>query len=323
MTGQVHIEGQLQRKMEFNSPGNQSRDRSWKRFYFIVRGTSLLLYRFDPHRFPLKFETGPAVQSVTEAESQEYLHVHVPGEKKAPITIAGAAGGAVVINGAPRAEGADAANARRGAEADHSRRSSTSTSTDADSPARSTGSRATDTPRRMSDASGTTGTTVDTSASEKDPAIFPNTGRHRASSVPNSGPSTSTQSQSTSLASHFQQNQLVKQYTLQNAESGLAADYTKRRNVVRVRAEGEQFLLQTDSARDVVDWIEVSINRVCLPRILILSRPCKPPRMLLWTLMIDRCPRSSRFHAEGEGLCLEQQLLLRRRRQLVQMVQTA
>ena len=45
---------------------------------------------------------------------------------------------------------------------------------------------------------------------------------------------------------------------MQGAESGLAADYMKKKNVVRVRAEGEQFLLQTDSARDVVDWIEVS-----------------------------------------------------------------
>jgi hypothetical protein len=38
----------------------------------------------------------------------------------------------------------------------------------------------------------------------------------------------------------------------------LAADYVKRKNVVRVRAEGEQFLLQTEGAKEVVDWIEVS-----------------------------------------------------------------
>lgn len=49
---------------------------------------------------------------------------------------------------------------------------------------------------------------------------------------------------------------LVRNYTLQGAESGLAADYFKRRHVVRVRAEGEQFLLQTVSDRHVVDWIE-------------------------------------------------------------------
>jgi hypothetical protein len=51
-------------------------------------------------------------------------------------------------------------------------------------------------------------------------------------------------------------NGLVRNYTLQSAESGLAADYLKRRHVVRVRAEGEQFLLQTRSDRHVVDWIE-------------------------------------------------------------------
>jgi len=59
---------------------------------------------------------------------------------------------------------------------------------------------------------------------------------------------------------------MVKQYSLQNAESGLAADYVKKRNVVRVRAEGEQFLLQTDSAKDVVDWIEVSLITLKLDR---------------------------------------------------------
>lgn len=49
---------------------------------------------------------------------------------------------------------------------------------------------------------------------------------------------------------------LVRNYSLQGAESGLAADYFKRRHVVRVRAEGEQFLLQTVNDRHVVDWIE-------------------------------------------------------------------
>lgn len=51
-------------------------------------------------------------------------------------------------------------------------------------------------------------------------------------------------------------NQLVKHYTLQSAESGLAADYLKRKHVVRVRAEGEQFLLQAKDDRGVIDWIE-------------------------------------------------------------------
>ncbi|EGG00949.1 uncharacterized protein MELLADRAFT_111464 [Melampsora larici-populina 98AG31] len=53
-----------------------------------------------------------------------------------------------------------------------------------------------------------------------------------------------------------QHNSLLRVYTLQNAESGLAADYLKRKNVVRVRAEGEQFLLQARDDRGVIDLIE-------------------------------------------------------------------
>ena len=50
----------------------------------------------------------------------------------------------------------------------------------------------------------------------------------------------------------------LQEYTLQHAESGLASDYLKRKNVIRVRMEGEQFLLQAPSVPAVVDWIEAS-----------------------------------------------------------------
>ncbi|KDQ32038.1 hypothetical protein PLEOSDRAFT_1026223, partial [Pleurotus ostreatus PC15] len=49
---------------------------------------------------------------------------------------------------------------------------------------------------------------------------------------------------------------LIKAYTLQHAESGLGNDYVKRKNVIRVRLEGEQFLLQAKDMTDVVAWIE-------------------------------------------------------------------
>jgi len=49
---------------------------------------------------------------------------------------------------------------------------------------------------------------------------------------------------------------LIRVYTLQRAESGLANDYTKRRNVIRVRMEGEQFLLQAPDVSTVVEWVE-------------------------------------------------------------------
>ncbi|KAG9313569.1 hypothetical protein JVU11DRAFT_5897 [Chiua virens] len=49
---------------------------------------------------------------------------------------------------------------------------------------------------------------------------------------------------------------LLRAYTLQHAESGLGNDYLKRKNVIRVRLEGEQFLLQAPDVPAVVEWIE-------------------------------------------------------------------
>ena len=245
-TQQVHIEGQLTRKSEFSAPGVQSRDRSWRKLYFIVRGTSLLVYRFDPHRFPLKVETGPPIQTVSEDESQEYFHVHVPGEIKAPITVP------INSTGTAAAAAAAAAAARRSTDGNRSRGSSAGADSGASgqSSAVSTGPSAGQDPRRVSISSATS--TTSGTSEEKEANLFPDS-RRRSGSAPLAGHSAS----GTRIASHFQQNQLIKQYSLQNSESGLAADYLKRRNVVRVRAEGEQFLLQTESARDVVDWIEV------------------------------------------------------------------
>ncbi|KAL6299239.1 hypothetical protein BKA93DRAFT_904906 [Sparassis latifolia] len=49
---------------------------------------------------------------------------------------------------------------------------------------------------------------------------------------------------------------LISSFTLQHAESGLASDYTKRKNVIRVRLEGEQSLLQAQDIASVIEWIE-------------------------------------------------------------------
>ncbi|KAF8637866.1 hypothetical protein AX17_002492 [Amanita inopinata Kibby_2008] len=49
---------------------------------------------------------------------------------------------------------------------------------------------------------------------------------------------------------------LIRSYTLQHAESGLGLDYIKRKNVIRAKMDGEQFLLQGRDAMEVVAWIE-------------------------------------------------------------------
>jgi hypothetical protein len=56
---------------------------------------------------------------------------------------------------------------------------------------------------------------------------------------------------------------LIRAYTMQHAESGLGNDYLKRKNVIRVRLEGEQFLLQAQDVASVIQWIEV-----CFPNLL-------------------------------------------------------
>jgi len=242
----------MSRKIEFTAPGVQARDRSWKKLYFVIHGTTLRLYKFDPHRHALRSETIP---SVSEAESEEYLHVHVPGEHRASLTAPIAASG-----GTPgaRRDSVSAAGVRReslGEGGPAGRRGSGTTAFVGSSSAI-----ASDGARRasVSSSAGSMSTASTTSSGENDSSLFAATAAGRRASVSTAGTSVSSTAGASPLASRFQTNQLIKQYTLQNAESGLAADYVKKKNVVRVRAEGEQFLVQTENAREVVDWIEVS-----------------------------------------------------------------
>jgi len=47
-----------------------------------------------------------------------------------------------------------------------------------------------------------------------------------------------------------------REYTLQYAEAGIAADYVKKKFVLRIRAEGEQFLMQCSNEEDRDAWVE-------------------------------------------------------------------
>jgi len=61
---------------------------------------------------------------------------------------------------------------------------------------------------------------------------------------------------------------LIRVYSLQHAEYGLGSDYIKRKNVIRLRMEGEQFLLQVQDIAAVGTWIEVKIPFLgCICRI--------------------------------------------------------
>ncbi|CAK9780063.1 hypothetical protein CC85DRAFT_311184 [Cutaneotrichosporon oleaginosum] len=221
----VHIEGTLSRKMEFVQPGVQARDRGWKKHYFVLHGTALFVYKFDPTKVPLRM--GEPYLTADETESQEYLHVHLaPDHHRASVStpnpvqaIKQARRATVGQEGAPRINVIATAisNARRG----------------------TIGS---STPPRREGAGG------------KDPTLFEIPKRRQSSSADSVASSTA----SAPIASHmpFAHNQLLHVYSMHGAESGLAADYKKRLHCVRVRAEGQQFMLQTDTARQCVQWIE-------------------------------------------------------------------
>ena len=70
-------------------------------------------------------------------------------------------------------------------------------------------------------------------------------------------------------------------YSLQYADAGVATDYVKKRFVLRVRLEGEQFLLQASTDKERDDWIEsiqaasniaLSLDERCMPRFVTLPR---------------------------------------------------
>ncbi|KAJ9479727.1 PH domain-containing protein [Pseudozyma hubeiensis] len=192
----VHIEGYLPRKMEFSAPGVQAKDRSWRRQYFVLHGTSLRVYKND-----LSVDRHAANGSWGEMKG---VHVHLE-----PMNEDGSNG------------------------------------------------------------SGSGGINLGAAAREAISHTALGAHRHEAS-------------KNKEFATQFDtKNGLIRNYSLQSAESGLAADYLKRRHVVRVRAEGEQFLLQTRSDRHVVDWIEalqaatnvsMDLEKRAMPKFITLPR---------------------------------------------------
>lgn len=227
----VHIEGTLSRKMEFVQPGVQAKDRGWKKFYFVLHGTALYVYKFDPTKVPLR--QGEPYLTCSSAEAERYLHVHLAPEQRARTPVPAPTPPPAATNGRRNTVGLEGAIGSI-AHAVHSRRSTVSSSSGPPARARTIGP-------------GSEG------PDQKNPDLFNRPGPRRPS-VNDVASSTA----SAPIASHlpFAHNGLLHVYSLTGAESGLAADYKKRLHCVRVRAEGQQFMLQTDTARQCVQWIE-------------------------------------------------------------------
>jgi hypothetical protein len=184
-TCSVHIEGYYPRKLEFTAPSVVSKDRGWKRQYFVLHGTSIKIFKHDLRTHPM---SGEDDWSLVSAE------------------IAGTGLGAPAVHFHQGEYGST--------NEEVSTVVSNSSSNGADPPSPPPIER----------------TFIQEAKEKAKSHLLSNSNNHPT-------------------------NVVVRNYTLQNAESGLAADYIKRQHVVRVRAGGEQvspsfplaLILRTDS----------------------------------------------------------------------------
>ncbi|QRW19295.1 Nascent polypeptide-associated complex subunit alpha [Rhizoctonia solani] len=218
----IHIEAMMPRKMEFSAPGVLAKDRGWKKQYIVIHGTSLMVYKYDIRKVPIggkiKGKDKYEVYAVHESLMRgiNVKIVHLPGHESAAPRLP--------LNQPSRRNSRRASST---AASDNGSRSSLLSRFHGNS-SRSTVSQPQETPA-PDDKANANDSTVSISASN---------------------------STSSSRRWSHTQTSLIRQYTLQRAESGLGSDYYKRRNVIRVRCEGEQFLLQAENVMQVVDWIE-------------------------------------------------------------------
>ncbi|KAG9095550.1 hypothetical protein FRC06_009691 [Ceratobasidium sp. 370] len=238
----IHIEAMMPRKMEFSAPGVLAKDRAWKKQYIVLHGTSLFIYKHDIRKQPIggKVKGKERYEGVVTEDEVDLNSptVHLPGHEssvpRAPLK----------VSTSVRRSSSRAGSSSAGVSDNTSRSSllsrfqgNSSRCTIPTSPERSSSDDKRNSSQGTVSVSASTTTTTRRWSHNQASSSF-------TSSLPHFNPPFSSP------------NALVRHYTLQKAESGLGSDYYKKRNVIRVRCEGEQFLLQTESVMQVVDWIE-------------------------------------------------------------------
>lgn len=282
-TNDIFLAGLLSRKMEFDRPGLQSRDRSWKKFWCVLEGTSFKVYKVGT----LETKFGAlAAAPVASALPPTSATAVLTGRVRHGSTFS-------VSNIASRI--ISSPHSGTGSSSETRSRSSSGPATNRPEPLASS-SPSWKTP--LSDTSRTPGVIL----TKNQQALVPSSAQPSspASSVTNATRNSTSGSSYTPSRSSFSpsrpstpasnnprpteperpighgpggrslinnggfniyippESSLIRQYTLQNGESGLATDYVKRKNVIRIRLEGQQFLLQLPGVEEVVSWIEVN-----------------------------------------------------------------
>ena len=285
----IHLKAILPRKMEFTKPGVQAKDRKWRRVICVLEGTMFRVYQCPPR-----------VAGVSAIEGWWERRVGVGDVSNSASTQTSAT---TLIHGPSirSAQGSEPQRQNQNKEEQRNQSSATLTITPKMEPKRSRLAvpflRSVRTHMRSrSEGShetrqGSLGGTPRASLSL------------RASSPVASSPSSATSGNGTQGAASRSSTRdevpdpdpadLIKTYSLQRAECGLGLDYVKRKNVIRVKMDGEQFLVQAKEAMEVVAWIEgiqtgtnvaLDLDERAMPR-----GPLFPRWVVFWVVGIADC----------------------------------
>ena len=270
----IHFSSVLPRKLEFSAPGVPARDRKWKRVLCILEGTAFRVVEPPASAVCIGavgrwWERKVGVGDLTsDAPLPKKVKIVTPESQKIDRDFDGVEDSPTVRPApsivAPERETIFPAKKSKLHPSGFLSRSGDTSGT---SSRRQSG--------ETSREDGRNGLSVSASRPSISSITSNTTGRPSVSSNRRAALPTSTKSAQAGQVPYPQNYQPLRVYTLQHAESGLASDYLKRKNVIRVRMEGEQFLLQAPSAQAMVDWIEVGVLYCVpdggLPRILIAT----------------------------------------------------
>ncbi|KAI0087385.1 hypothetical protein BDY19DRAFT_955503 [Irpex rosettiformis] len=306
-TNQIYLAAIMPRKLEFDAPGMQSRDRKWKRALCVLEGTAFKVYKVHASVVgdwweravgvgdktsvdPGSLGTAGAIRvsAIRESERHAAESTGEAGERTPKIDLtrpvpeesnsgdSSANASAIPHSRSKLSLAASLLHPKRHRDRSVDRLggstqpSRSRLSIDIPHEENSRSGFSTPAARRSMDSGRPSSRMTSSSELSSSRSINGNI-RNSSSLAPTSTSSNSSPSSplppATSHFSHLSQHtivldqqpdpkDLVRQYSMQNAESGLASDYLKRKNVIRVRMEGEQFLLQARDVPAVIDWIE-------------------------------------------------------------------
>ena len=296
-TNDIYLRAIMPRKMEFSAPGVQSRDRKWRRTLCVLEGTAFRVYKCPPaaagkgligNLWEKTVGVGDIATPPTEANAttnkakrEERERERRAGEAKmdraegAPPqspsspTLPSASTSSPIPNGEVSQPSPSLSTSRSRLLPSNFRKRKRMAS-DVQSTSRAE-CRSSSNLRTVSSHSGfrtspvvaASGTSLRSSVSSPNPGsattepATPATGTVRTPRQPRTRPRHLCVDDPD--VPQPQPQDLLHAYALHNAESGLGTDYVKRQNVIRIRMEGQQFLLQARDVASVVDWIEVRL----------------------------------------------------------------